>query len=504
MASVLIQQVWQAAAHRADEVAVAQIHEGGVVRSLTWHELQRAAATWAEHLAGSSPRPVVLLAAPNCVQYMVAFLGTMLADATVFSISPTASERELRRAIVESGVTIAVGDEKTLACVADAVRVVDLADVPLDGGDEAARRITDQHRGEGSLLLYSSGTTGLPKIIRRSAAALDAVGINCRDAVGMSGSDSMLTVVPICHSYAIDHAVMGAMIAGTRVDLLSRFEPRELLVTAAARRATLLPGVPFIFDMLGQCDAAPPGLSLRSVYSAGGPLPRAVWDAFARRFGLRIGQIYGSSEFASVTWNDPHEADIEPLSAGRPMCGVEIRILDRDRPDVDRPLPPGVEGHVAVAAPSMLSEYVGREEPHARLGDFFLSGDLGRLDHAGRLHLTGRLKLLIDVGGQKVNPLEVEATLKEFPGVPELPGVPGCPGVAEAIVLPVAVTQTVNRVKAVIVWRDGAGGGDLEALRRFARERLSPHKLPRYFEARTSLPRSPTGKVLRHLVEATT
>src|SRR5262249_43507185 len=117
----------------------------------------------------------------------------------------------------------------------------------------------------------------------------------------------------------------------------------------------------------------------------------------------------------------------------------------------------------------------------------FLTGDLGRLDR-GRLFITGRLKQLIDVGGTKVNPTEVELVLKEHPAV------------ADCVVVPIPVTQTVSRLKAVVT-ASGLLPLDLEGVRAFARQRLAGYKVPRVVELRESLPRSATGKILRRELE---
>jgi acyl-CoA synthetase (AMP-forming)/AMP-acid ligase II len=228
---------------------------------------------------------------------------------------------------------------------------------------------------------------------------------------------------------------------------------------------------------------------LRRAYSAGGPLPPAVYEAFRDRFGVRVSQLYGATEIGSVTYGDPLSEHFNPAGVGRPMRGVSVRILDSNNPRVDRPLPCGAEGHVAISARSMLSHYVGDDTP-AREDGFFLTGDLGRLEASGTLVITGRTKLLIDVGGRKVNPLEVEAVLAEHPLV------------ERCVVVPVLVSDTVSRLKALVVPRGASGGVTADDLRRFARERLAPYKVPRAFELRGTLPISPTGKILRHLVAA--
>jgi acyl-CoA synthetase (AMP-forming)/AMP-acid ligase II len=200
-------------------------------------------------------------------------------------------------------------------------------------------------------------------------------------------------------------------------------------------------------------------------------------------YGVRIGQIYGATEFGSVSFNNPVDPDLEPESAGRPFKGVQFRILDVDAPDLERPLPAGAEGQVAVSAPSMFSSYVEDAQPATERG-YFMTGDLGRVDETGRLWLTGRLGLLVDVGGLKVNLLEVERVLA------------GHPDVREVVAVPVAYSDTAQRVKAIVI-PEPDRRPTADAIREWARRHLAAYKVPRSVEIREDVPRSPTGKILR-------
>ena len=228
----------------------------------------------------------------------------------------------------------------------------------------------------------------------------------------------------------------------------------------------MLPAVPSVFEMLCRAGGGPAAFPrLRAAYSAGALLPPAVAEAFARRYGVRVGQVYGATEIGSVTTTKPADDDFDPTRVGRPMEGVEVRILDPDRLDPAHPLPTGAEGVVAVRAPSMLSHYVssprktGYRPKQSWCGGFFITGDLGRLDAGGSLTPTGRAKLIIDVGGRKVNPAEVEAVLAEHPAV------------GACVVVGVAVSETVFRLKAVVTATEGSppvdrrGRGRLTAVR---------------------------------------
>jgi acyl-CoA synthetase (AMP-forming)/AMP-acid ligase II len=329
------------------------------------------------------------------------------------------------------------------------------------------------------MLLQSSGTTGLPKIVFRSAASLDAVAAAMCEAIGFTRDDRVLLCLPLCHSYGVEHGLLAPVYAGSCVHLCEGFDLGPVLAQLGGGGVTVVPGVPFLDESLARLDGLGPLPTLRRAYSAGGPLPRQVYEAFRDRFGVHVSQLYGATEIGSVTYGDPLLEGFDPASVGRPMRGVSVRILDAAE---------GGEGQVAVKSDSMLSHYVGDDADPTADG-YFLTGDLGRLDAHGNLTVTGRTKLLIDVGGRKVNPLEVEAVLCQHPLV------------ERCVVVPVPVSETVSRLKAVVVARRDAELAP-EALRQFARERLVAYKVPRIIEIRSSLPMSKTGKVLRHLVAA--
>src|SRR5262249_40285701 len=142
--------------------------------------------------------------------------------------------------------------------------------------------------------------------------------------------------------------------------------------------------------------------------------------------GVRIGQVYGATEIGSVTFSDPNDPDFASAGVGKPMRGVTIQINDDT-------------GEIYVHAESMFDGYLN----HPRRFDYFSTGDSGQIDSAGNLTITGRLKLLIDVGGQKVNPQEVEEVLSEHPSV------------GDCIVLALPLSPTVTRLKAVVAPRVG-------------------------------------------------
>jgi acyl-CoA synthetase (AMP-forming)/AMP-acid ligase II len=478
----LLERLAHHARTRPEAIAVREAGDA-TRRALTWRALHDAAARLAEQLRAAQSEPVIVVSAANRLELLVALLAGLAADGAVLPLSPELPPAQLRDAAARAGATIAIGDAAALDALTDLKTRIALETIGLQPRD--VRVDLGDHGKRGALLLLSSGTTDVPKLIRREAAALDAMGRNCWTAIGVSDDDGMLLAIPLHHSYGIDQGLLTAIFAGCRVELHDGFDLARARASLRDDAVTLLPAVPFLFDVLARGSVDAP--SLRRAISAGGPLPLAVFEAFRRNTGVAIGQIYGSTEFGSVTYGDPGAADFAPETVGRPLPGVAIRILDPADPRLDAPLAAGEEGQVAVAAPSMLSAYVGESASPTQDG-FFVTGDLGCLDTSGRLTLTGRTALLIDIAGRKVNPLEVEAALARHPRV------------AEVVVVPIPYSRTVGRMKAIVV-PTGAGELRADALRAFLRQQLAGWKIPRRFEFAATLPRSPAGKVLRRELE---
>lgn len=437
-----------------------------------------------------APRSTVLLCYPNRPAYHAAFLGALAAGDAVFPVSTESAAPELEAAARRSSAAAAI----VAAEVVPSLRPCFSQAEPLDGLGIDAVLLTvsawPARAADGpALLLQSSGTTDRPKIVRRDGASLDAVSRAMVKACRFTADDHVLAAVPLCHSYGLEHGLLAPIAAGSCVHLCERFDLPAVVSELRTRGVTILPGVPFMFDMLARAvDAAFP--TLRRAYSAGGPLPRATFEAFLAKSGLRIGQVYGATEIGSVTFNDPESPDFAPASVGTAMEDVTIRILDADNPRVRESLPAGEEGQVAIAAASMMSGYLDADDAPPFLDGHYLTGDLGRLDERGGLTITGRLKLLIDVGGRKVNPAEVEAVLRQHPHV------------GACVVLPMRVSETVCRLKAIVSPHPSGIAPAPEDLRAFARERLSAYKVPRVFEVRDAIPTTASGKVLRREVSA--
>ena len=443
--------------------------------TLTYGDLLARATRLAATLGDGEGR---LLRCPNRLDFPVWFLAARLAGVTLMPVPCGTNDAEAARLAARAGVGHPVGS------VAAAMRAAVPADsvhpelrpagpqLPLPTPRAVASRPSDD-RG-GGIVLPSSGSTDVPSLVRRSAASLDAMARNVADAVGLTPADRVLATVPLAHSYGLEHGLLGPLWAGATVLLCPGLDAAALR-KQLARSPTIVPAVPAMIELLPRLADDPAVVDAvrktRAVYSAGAPLPADARDRFAAAFGQRAGQVYGMTEIGSVTYNDPADADFDPAGVGRPMSGVSIRLLDG--------------GEVAVRAPSMLDGYA--DAPLELVDGHLPTGDLGAVDDAGRLTILGRRRLLIDVGGRKVNPLEVEAVLREHAGV------------ADVAVVAVRQSETSSRLRAVVVPRDPASPpADLRA---FARDRLPGWKVPRSVEFRDALPRTATGKVARKELE---
>ncbi len=460
MKSDLLASIAAAARERPHDLALSDAR-----RALTWLALQEEIERQSARFAALGPRPRVVVAAGNGTSLATAMLGALHAGGEIHGVSPRTPDAALS-SLVRSLSAVALLSDRAAP-----------GSIPIDAPAAGAPRSAGAERG-GAILLTTSGTTGHPRIVVRGLAAVDRSAANAALAMGLRPSAWSLLVIPLFHTYGIDQ-LSAALLAGARVSLQDGFNPALVRAALLDRTVTHFPAVPTMLDALARIrpEGSPRG-TLERVVSAGSALPARVGEAFASSYGIAVGQVYGSTELGTVTATRPED----PAGCvGRPLPGVSIRVLANERPDLAAPVPLGEEGLVAIATPSRFERYL---DETAAAPEWFATGDLGRVDAEGRLWLTGRASLLIDVGAVKVNPLEVETVLMRHPDV------------REAVVLPMRFSATGSRLRAIVVPEpDRAPTRD--ALRRFARQHLVDYKVPRVFEIRADVPRSPTGKILR-------
>ena len=251
----------------------------------------------------------------------------------------------------------------------------------------------------------------------------------------------------------------------------------RLLDTVAAAGITVLPGVPFMFDTLAGSSREVDLGRVRLAYTAGVSLKRPIYDRVRTRFGLTLRQAYGCTEAGHVAFNRNNDLEATWDSVGRGVGDTDVIIEPSDASAVA-----GV-GEIAFRSSSLTKGYLAGSAASFTSGGYFRTGDLGHLDAEGNIYIVGRAKLIIEVAGHKVDPLEVEEILAQHPGV------------AEAVVIGVPNSRTgEQQVKAVVVQRADVTAAQLIE---HCRARLSSPKVPATIEFREAIPKSATGKILR-------
>jgi long-chain acyl-CoA synthetase len=278
--------------------------------------------------------------------------------------------------------------------------------------------------------------------VARTHYNLSALADNHTETVGWTEEDRVLFVVPISHTYGFGNFI-SAVKSGAAVVVCGEFNRNGVLDLLEKERITAFPAVPVMLDVLSRTymDGPRDLSSLKLVISAGAPLQEDTFFRFHERFSVYPRQLYGSTETGVISINLCADDEIEKRfnSVGRPVKNVSVKVFGED----GRESGAGKPGELAVRSPSMAAGYYGLPEETARVfrDGYYFTGDLGMIDEAGYIYIKGRKKLLINVGGFKVDPGEVENLLSQHPDI------------AEAAVLGVTDGRGNERVKAVIVAR---------------------------------------------------
>jgi acyl-CoA synthetase (AMP-forming)/AMP-acid ligase II len=289
----------------------------------------------------------------------------------------------------------------------------------------------------------------------------------------------MLSVAPFYHAFGFHSCMVLPLLHGATAVLLPSFTPASLGAVVARERIQFLMASPFIYAMLLEKGVSRDSFaSVEVAVSSGARMSPDLLCRCADRLGLRVLQLYGTSETGALAIESPG-VPVQTGVAGHPIRSVEIRILDEH----GHGLGPGCTGEVAVRGPGVMTGYVGEPDLNREvfLDGFFRTGDLGKLDPSGVLILSGRCQAILHVGGIKVDPAEIEEVLLEMPEV------------RDCVVHGVHDERQGEIVAAVIAVRPGCALGR-QAVVAHCRQRLAEFKIPRRIELVDSIPVEVTGK----------
>ena len=491
-----------AAVRRPDGVAL--VDERG---SLTWQQLQdRADALAAGIVATAGPTDVLAVLCRNHRGFVDALLANSRLGGSVLLLNTGFSGPQLADVMQREGARVILYDEEFAGVVTQAreridglVEILGWTDGDSGDGRLTIERLIADHAGRslpraetpGHVVLLTSGTTGTPKGARRSGGAADELA-GMLERIPWRGGETTVVAAPMFHAWGFGQLIIAATMANTVVTRRS-FDPEATLALVDDHRATGLSVVPVMLERIVDLptevlDRYSLG-SVRFVSASGSRVRPDAVIAFMDRFGDVVHNSYNATEAGQISVAGPADLRHAPDTAGRPVRGTLLRIVDDAGADVG----PGTVGRIVVRGASPFDGYTAGAEKE-QLDGYLVSGDVGRLDEDGRLYVVGRDDDMIVSGGENVYPVEVEKALGNHASV------------REVVVVGVDDPAFGQRLAAYVVPApDATAGEDLVAeLKSHVRDQLAGYKVPRDVTFLDALPRNASGKVMASdLPEAT-
>lgn len=442
----------------------------------------------------------VALVLPNGPELAAAFLA-VASHACAAPLNPALQEDEFAFHLEDmraDALLIEQGDDSSAAAVARrlGIRVVELTARPTApaGTFELTGplgTLPDGRRGpagphDTALVLHTSGTTARAKLVPLTQTNLCAAAHNTARAFALGPDDRCLNVMPLFHAHGLVSTVLAVVCGGGATVCAPGFSDTRFFDWLTEFRPTWYSAVPAMHQALLASatvrSARPTGAGLRFIRSASAPLPVSVLEALEEEFGAPVLEAYGMSESGSLVTSNPLPPGVrKPGSVGLPV-GEPVAVLDRQ----GRPLGPGREGTIAIRGANVMAGYENAPEANrAAFHDGWLrTGDEGRLDEDGYLYLTGRTKEIVNRGGSKVSPAEVDGVLA------------GHPAVATAVAFGTPHPTLGEDLAVAVVTVPGAVVSERD-IREYAAQRLAGHKVPSRVHFVDDVPRTAAGKVRR-------
>ena len=452
--------------------------------AMDWPALRDAARAFARALTARGARKgeSVAIVAPNGPDGLVALYGALAGGFRATMINLAAGRDAVAYALGHSGARFAFV-HPDCAALFDAADGTGIARVGLDEAADAELHAVGSE--DHALLMYTSGTTGRPKGVLHSHASLLAGGWTTAVAHRLGPRDRGFCVLPVYHINGLCVTVMGALVSGGSLSVVSRFSASRFWEQAARAEATWFSAVPTIISHLLHGETEPDAACrdrLRFGRSASSALAVETQSAFEARFSIPIIETMGLTETAAQILSNPLPPGVRKIGSPGTGHGCEVRIHAPD----GAPVEDGGVGEIVVRGPNVMLGYL--DDPPATEAAFrdgwLRTGDLGRMDADGYVYVTGRLKELIIKGGENIAPREVDEVLYAHPDV------------IEAAAFARKSDRYGETVEAAVRVRNGSAltGRDLRGI---CEERLGPFKTPDEIHFLDDLPKGPSGKIQR-------
>ena len=466
----------------------AYLEDAHAPRTVTYAALRRSTRAWRRYLddAGVPPGARVGVRVADPLDYATALVSLLGAGRVAVPLDPAAPAAEVARVLAVA---------RPVAVVSDGPEGLPPGLPVLTGpgpnaDPEPARGPVRSARPAGGIFLCTSGTTGSPKGVLLSERQLTHVAVGVAIHHRLTPADRGYCCLPLFHVNAEVVGLLATLVARAGLVLDRRFSRRGFWAIIEEKQVTWINAVPAIITVLAAEPAAAPSPGLvRFVRSASAPLSPSVLRRFERAFGIPVVETYGMTEAASMITANPLHGPRKAGSAGLP-AGAEVRIIQRDG---QRYLPcqAGIVGRVQIRGRGVIGEYAENGPAGAIDADGWLdTGDLGHLDQDGYLFLAGRSDDVINRGGEKIYPREIEDVLLAQPGVR-----------FAAVVAARDEVLGERPVAYVVPTWPGAGQPLEDALREACEAALPRPKRPAAFHLVAELPVGPTGKVARRRLQ---
>ncbi|MBW2409720.1 MAG: AMP-binding protein [Deltaproteobacteria bacterium] len=463
-------------------------------REITYAQFNQETCSCASALVsmGVQPGDYVALCAPNSYAWLAFYFGALKAGAVAVTFSHLLTVAELSKIISDCcpAVLFTTSDQRN--DLKDFEQASFLKKVIIDQGESSFSHFlktgcsdfptVSRDRQDTAVILYTGGTTGIPKGAMLSHANLQSSAFNVAHYERSDENDRALCFLPLNHVFAQVHITHSMVHSGGGIILQPAFDIKKALDAIQQYRITNFYAVPTIYiRLLALEDLREKINSIRYCFSAAASMAVEVVREWKNKTGLNIHESYGMTESAAmVTYNHYHHHVVG--SVGAPINLVEVQIRDLE----GKELPPGTQGEICIRGPNITSGYLNKPEETAGAfwGSWFRSGDIGYFDENGHLYIVDRLKDMIITGGENVYPREIEELLYTRPEV------------LECAVVGLPDPEYGERVTAfIVVQKDHTLDG--KALKAFLKEKLAGFKVPKEYISVAELPKSNAGKILK-------
>ena len=452
----------------------------------------------AEQLASAGVRrgDRVGIALPNGLPMIVSFFAAAVAG-TAAPLNPSYKEDEFRFHLEDTAARVLIlppdGADEARRAARDRVPIVNIV-MDAEGtvtlsGMSGRHPVPPPAADDVALVLHTSGSTGRPKLVPLAHANLSTSADNIARGYALGPDAVSMCVMPLFHVHGLVASTLATLASGGTVVVPARFNPLSFWRVARDHSVTWYSEVPTLHQLLLARAADPTARKpagterLRFIRSCSASLPPRLMHALEAAFGAPVVEAYGMTEAA-------HQMTSNPLppskrKAGSVGCGTDVRISIVN--NEGRHLPAGERGEVVILGPNVIRGYENNPEANAIsfVDGWFRTGDRGYLDADGYLWLVARIKELINRGGEKISPREIDEVLLAHPAV------------AEAVCFGVPHATWGEEVAAAVVLRGASTEADLLT---YCRERLAEYKRPKQIHITEAIPRTATGKIQRGLV----